>query len=542
VNHELLPGPGQERRRFRRSGFESSTAASEELGKVVTLLALPKEGNSIALMAICDVLALCAKKGKPLPEATEILALLSIADDQDAEAMESVCQLIVSCFESGSPLPQAQDVKRRLASDQVLDRDMTVAEWLDEWLKDKKKGLRPSGYTRYEIDVRVHLKPHLGHIKLNKLGVKQISAMFDAIDETNLLRVLEKQSRRAALDYLATIPWKGVENRALRKELKAAIAEMPPFRRPTSSATQPHIRDTLRAALNVAIGRRVVENFNPAVFVELAERPSHKALMWTEERVLAWQATGVIPSPVMVWTPEQVGQFLDAVEQHRLYMLFHLIAFRGLRRGEGCGSGWDKVNRRTRMLSVERQLRTVGGKVIEGAPKTKAGFRQVALDAESLDGLDQHKRQQTRERLAAGDKWVDSGYIFTEEDGSPLNPNAVSDLFQRLMKEIGLPPIRLHDLRHVAATLALTAGVDIKIVSEMLCHSATAITRDIYQSVLDELFHAAAEAVIALVPRARRQASQAAGSDSSLASTTDTKAAGRDAPRYSKARSTWTTW
>jgi integrase len=187
-------------------------------------------------------------------------------------------------------------------------------------------------------------------------------------------------------------------------------------------------------------------------------------------------------------------------------MLFHLIAYRGLRRGEGCGAGWDKINRRTRMLSVERQLGTNGWKVIEGAPKTKAGFRQVALDVESLDGLERHKRRQAQERLAAGDKWIESGFIFTEEDGSPLHPGTVTDLFQRLIKEIGLPPIRLHDLRHVAATLALAAGVDIKIVSEMLGHSTTAITRDIYQSVLDELFHAAAEAVVALVPRARRQA------------------------------------
>ncbi len=74
------------------------------------------------------------------------------------------------------------------------------------------------------------------------------------------------------------------------------------------------------------------------------------------------------------------------------------------------------------------------------------------------------------------------------------------------MAEIGLPPVRLHDLRQGAATLMLAAGVDIKVVSETLGHSDTRITRDIYQAVLDDLARAAAEAVVKLVPRARRVA------------------------------------
>jgi hypothetical protein len=80
----------------------------------------------------------------------------------------------------------------------------------------------------------------------------------------------------------------------------------------------------------------------------------------------------------------------------------------------------------------------------------------------------------------------------------------VSDLFERLVEAAGLPPIRLHDLRHVAATLMLAAGVDIKVVSETLGHSDTRVTRDIYQAVLDDLARDAAEKVVQLVPRAHK--------------------------------------
>ena len=100
-----------------------------------------------------------------------------------------------------------------------------------------------------------------------------------------------------------------------------------------------------------------------------------------------------------------------------------------------------------------------------------------------------------------GAGWTETGLVFTHEDGRALSPNGVSQRFDRLVARHDVPPIRLHDLRHVAATLALTAGVDIKVVSEQLGHTTTQITRDIYLSVMPQVGQAAAEATAALVPR-----------------------------------------
>lgn len=112
---------------------------------------------------------------------------------------------------------------------------------------------------------------------------------------------------------------------------------MPRFRRITGLNTQPHIRDTLRAALNIAIAQQVMSAFNPAAHVELLPGTKPKALIWSDERIARWLETGEKPSPVMVWTPEQAGTFLHFVTRDRLYPLWRLIAFRGTRRGEGCG-------------------------------------------------------------------------------------------------------------------------------------------------------------------------------------------------------------
>lgn len=244
--------------------------------------------------------------------------------------------------------------------------------------------------------------------------------------------------------------------------------------------------------------------FNPAAHVELLPGTKPKALVWSDERIARWKETGEKPSPVMVWTPEQTATFLDFVEQDRLYVLWRLIAFRGTRRGEGCGVRWEDHSAKARSLAIATQLVQDGWEVHEGTPKTGSGIRLIALDEATNQDLLSHKARQQREREAWGEGWQDTGRISTQEDGSLLHPGKVSDLFGRLVEAAGLPPIRLHDLRHVAATLMLAAGVDIKVVSETLGHSDTRITRDIYQSVLDDLARDAAEKVVQLVPHARR--------------------------------------
>ena len=210
----------------------------------------------------------------------------------------------------------------------------------------------------------------------------------------------------------------------------------------------------------------------------------------------------------MVWTPEQTGAFLDRASKHRLYALFHLIAFRGLRRGEACGQQWTDTDLGAEHLTVTTQLVQRGWKVEESAPKTDSGERVVALDSETVKVLKKHRKRQMQERLTWGEAYVDTGRVFTQENGEWLHPAWVTDQFRRLAAEAGLPPIRLHDLRHGAATLALAASAEMKVVQEMLGHSSITITSDTYTSVLPEVARKAAEAAVKLVPR---QAARTAG-------------------------------
>ncbi|KAB8189533.1 tyrosine-type recombinase/integrase [Nonomuraea phyllanthi] len=110
-----------------------------------------------------------------------------------------------------------------------------------------------------------------------------------------------------------------------------------------------------------------------------------------------------------------------------------------------------------------------------------------------------HRQQQIQERLTMGEVRTDSGFVFTQPEGSRLHPQHVSDQFLWLAYLAGLPPIRLHDLRHGAASLMLVAGVEMKVVQETLGHTSSAFTTDTYTSVYPQAATAAAEKTAALV-------------------------------------------
>jgi integrase len=152
-------------------------------------------------------------------------------------------------------------------------------------------------------------------------------------------------------------------------------------------------------------------------------------------------------------------------------------------------------------LTVRTSRVQLGWKVEEGQPKTDDSEAPVALDLTTVAVLRMHRRQQAADQLSWGEAWQGSGKVFATEDGAALHPTILTTEFERLSFEAGLPPIRLHDLRHGAVTLALAAGVDTKVVSAMLRHSTVAITSDTYTSVLPDVARRAAEAVAAMVPR-----------------------------------------
>lgn len=176
-----------------------------------------------------------------------------------------------------------------------------MGEWLDQWLLAKKS--RKTTLNGYASHIRVHLKPRIGHVRLDRLNVGHLVEMYDGIADANEVIQAENLERREQIARCKpSKPGRPIAAERARLAVeREKLAEMKPFRKITGPATQQSIRRTLRAALNAAIAQQYI-TFNPASHVELESGKRPKPLLWTTQRVERWRATSELPSPVMVWT------------------------------------------------------------------------------------------------------------------------------------------------------------------------------------------------------------------------------------------------
>ncbi len=199
------------------------------------------------------------------------------------------------------------------------------------------------------------------------------------------------------------------------------------------------------------------------------------------------------------WSAEQLSAFLASTKDERLFPLWRALAMTGMRRGEAVGLRWDDVDLENARLAVRRALIPHGDTVIVSEPKTARGRRVIALDAETVEVLKAQAARQLADQAKWGSAWSDSGYVFTKENGEPLHPQTVSRSFEQALMAAKLPRIRLHDLRHTHATLALAANVHPKVVSERLGHATVSITLDTYSHAIPAMQEEAAERIAGLV-------------------------------------------
>ncbi len=301
----------------------------------------------------------------------------------------------------------------------VAPSRQTVAEFLSLWIEGVKSELAITAWSNYRMVVNFYIVPHLGSKRLTELTPVQIKAWH-----TKLLEHGRKDGS-------------GLSSRSVQlahRVLHRALA------------------DAVRWNLLMV---------NPA------------------SRVKAPRANS---AEMQAWTAEEAVRFLGGVADTRLLALWIVALHTGLRRGELAGLRWKDIDVGGATLTVAQQRTTADYAVVVMAPKAKSQ-RQLQLAPATIAALEAHRKRQRIERVAAGPAWENTGYVFVNELGQPYHPSRLREMFEKDCIRVGVPAIRLHDLRHTMATLALQAGVHPKIVQEQLGHSAINVTLDIYSHV-----------------------------------------------------------
>lgn len=316
---------------------------------------------------------------------------------------------------------------------------LTVGEWLKQWLETQKPpATKPKTYAGYEYQSRVHLIPAFGKRPLTKFQPQEIREFM--------------QSRAKA----------GLSPKTIR-----------------------HLRATLRAALNVAMHDGLIAR-NVAALVKPPKLPKR---------------------PLHAFTKKQALQFLELTKGHRLEAVFTVALSLGMREGEILGLRWQDVNLDTGRLEISHTLQRIKrpdaekGKLELIPPKTDRSARIIALPQVAISALHAHRARQEQERKEAGDRWQDTGMVFTTRIGTMFDQRNMLRAFYAIMatpdptdpepndekKRKLLPQIRFHDLRHSAATLLLAQGVHPRYIMELLGHSTISLTMNTYGHVLEEM-------------------------------------------------------
>jgi integrase len=324
-------------------------------------------------------------------------------------------------------------------------RALTVGEYLTEWIERNRSRVRPSTWAAREQHVRLWLIPTLGRYTLARLSPADVE--------------------RALAEFLRSGRPRGAD---------AGTSSRSP-RRVVSPLTIRHLRATLRMALSDAERDGLVVR-NAAA----KARPPR-----------------VPYAPISYLTPEQVNRLLDATREDEYGPLYALLVGSGLRLGEALGLAWRDIDQEAGTLTVRQTMALrADGTYGLSEPKTPRSRRTLPLTATARDALRRQRVRQDTARLAAGTAWQDThGLVFTDAVGRGLRPRDVSHAFARAVRAYGLARVRLHDLRHTFATLALAEGVGLATVADLLGHTGVAITAAHYSAIVPELRREAAAAI-----------------------------------------------
>lgn len=314
---------------------------------------------------------------------------------------------------------------------------MTVGQWLDIWQKDYLGGVKPFTAQGYEKNVRVYIKPALGAIKLDALNAHTVQKFINDMGKPH--------------------------------------EDKPPL----SPKTVRNAHGVLHKALQQAVKVGYIR-FNPADACELP-RLERKEINPLDSDAMA--------------------AFMRAIGGHRFEAIYLTMLFTGMRRGEAFGLLWDCVDLDKGTIRIDRQLQNIPGRPGEfRLISTKNGKgRTITAAPFVVELLKKHRARQLRDRLKSGPLWQDHGYVFCNEVGEHLSPSTVYHNYKEIVASIGLPDLRLHDLRHSYAVASLRAGDDVKTVQSNMGHHTAAFTLDVYGHVTEEMKRASADRMEAYI-------------------------------------------
>jgi len=305
---------------------------------------------------------------------------------------------------------------------------LTLSEWLDIWTETYLGSVKPRTVGIYQSDIKLHIKPALGAVRIEALTAPMIQAFYNKMGK----------------------PYEKHPNGLSAKTVK-------------------NVHGVLHKSLQQAVLIGYLR-FNPADACILPR---------------------VEKANITPLDDEQITAFLAAIRGNRFETLFIVTLFTGMREGEVLGLTWNCIDFNTGIITIDKQLQLHQEKGCNAYQlvSTKNGkSRTIAAAPSVIMQLKRHHSIQMQQQLMAGSAWQNTDrLIFTDELGQHLTKPTIYREYKRLVASIGRPDARFHDLRHSYAVAAIRSGDDIKTVQSNLGHATAGFTLDVYGHVTTQM-------------------------------------------------------
>lgn len=404
----------------------------------------------------------------------------------------------------------AADFERSIEQGYALDNRQSFAEYAAYVLELKERsGTKSKTLDRYR-ELMGRINQAIGHMKLADIRPQHLNSFYKNLSEPGI-----RETGGIATAKIDLATWLKAN-----KKSRAGIARVAGVAASTVSAAaqgQP-IQEVKAEAIAQAMGKRLGDVFTVEYDMEpLSDKTVlayHRLIsiilaQAEKEMLVPYNAAAKATPPKAVkkapnyFQPETISEILKALEAEPLkwQLITHMLLVTGCRRGEIMGLKWDKVDFKTNRVKIDRELIISKSKGVHESTTKTNDIRYLTLPTETMVLLRKYKREQLRVQLANGDRWIDSGYVFTQDNGDHMNPDSVTGWLYGFSRRHGLPHINPHAFRHTVASVLLANGTDIVTVAAQLGHASASTTENFYAHIIEENKAKASECIADILLR-----------------------------------------
>ena len=399
---------------------------------------------------------------------------------------------------------QATLFEEQVKSGQCLNGKIKFKDFCEQWFKDYAEvQLRDKTIHRYK-GLKLRTYQAIGNIRLDRLQPQHLLEFYNNLAEpgikdnsTFVLKVdLDELLKSKHITITKFCELSNVSDTALRGIRKGATA---------SSNTAYKIANTLKMdVLSIfkpnneekGLSSQTIKHYHTFISSVL-----EKAVKWG--LILSNPCRRIDPpkaekKDIKYLNEDEATRMLTLLQEEEMpyRMIFTLLIYCGMRRGEVLGLEWKDIDFNKKVLSINRTSQYTSDKgIYTDDVKTTSSRRSMKLSDEVVELLKEYKLWQDEKRISIGDKWHDTDRLFTQWNGLPMSLSTPYKWLQDFTKKNNLPKINVHSLRHTNATLLIGQGVNVRTVANRLGHSMTSTTLNIYSHELQSADAAAADSL-----------------------------------------------